>query len=35
MTDFGLAAWFVAVVCLSDQQELLLTARVKKIRNEI
>ena len=35
MTDFGLAAWYVAVVCLSDQQELPFTASVTKVSNEI
>jgi hypothetical protein len=34
MTDFGLAARFVAVVSLSDRQELLFTARVTNVNNE-
>ena len=34
MTDFCLAARFVAVICLSDQQELLFTARVMNVNNE-
>jgi len=34
MTGFVLAAGFVAVICPSDQQELLFTARVTNVNNE-